>query len=91
MFFFNMQCHYQTSLKDITSNAPPTCRKEPRKNTSVAETCQNNWFEAIPGTRDFSYMHERASGLALGWDRSPLIGEDCIGLGAIDRGALFPF
>ena len=35
-------------------------------------------------------MHERASGLDLGWDRSFFVGEDCVGLGAIDRGALLP-
>ena len=40
-------------------------------------------------------MHERASGLALGWDRSPFDGEDCKGLEVIDLGVLllldFPF
>ena len=34
-------------------------------------------------------MHERASGLDLVWDRSGFVGEDCVGLGAIDLGA-FP-
>ena len=40
-------------------------------------------------------MHERASGLALGWDLSPFDGEDCEGLGVIDLGVFlslgFPF
>ena len=35
-------------------------------------------------------MQERASGLDLGWDWSPFDGEDCEGLGVIDRGALLP-
>ena len=35
-------------------------------------------------------MQEHASGLALGWDRSLFVGEDCVGLGAIDFGALLP-
>ena len=35
-------------------------------------------------------MQERASGLDLGWDRSPVDGEDCDGLGAIDLGAFLP-
>ena len=39
-------------------------------------------------------MHVRASGLALGWDRSPLIealdDEVCDGLGVIDLGAFLP-
>ena len=36
-------------------------------------------------------MQERASGLGLGWDRSPFDGEDCEGLGVIDLGVLLPF
>ena len=35
-------------------------------------------------------MQERASGLALGWDRSPFEDEDCEGLGVIDLGTFFP-
>ena len=35
-------------------------------------------------------MHERASGLDLGWDRSLFVGEDCVGLGAIDLGEFLP-
>ena len=35
-------------------------------------------------------MHERASGLALGWDRSPLEDGVCDGLGVIDLGAFLP-
>ena len=35
-------------------------------------------------------MQERASGLALGWDRCPLEDEDCDGLGVIDLGAFLP-
>ena len=35
-------------------------------------------------------MQERASGLDLGWDRSPFDGEDCDGLGVIDLGAFLP-
>ena len=34
-------------------------------------------------------MRERASGLGLGWDRSPLDGEDCEGLGVMDFGVFF--
>ena len=34
-------------------------------------------------------MQERASGLDLGWDRSPFDGEDC-GLGVIDLGTCLP-
>ena len=36
-------------------------------------------------------MHERASGLGLGWERSFFVGEDCVDLGAIDFGVVFPF
>ena len=43
-------------------------------------------FVVIANRKSF-VMHERASGLALGWDRSPFVGEDCVGLGAIDLGA----
>ena len=35
-------------------------------------------------------MHERASDLALGWDRSTFDCEDCVGRGVIDLGALLP-
>ena len=35
-------------------------------------------------------MQERASGLVLGWDRSPFEGEDCDGLGVIHLGAVLP-
>ena len=35
-------------------------------------------------------MHERASGLAVGWGRSPLEDWDCAGPGVMDRGALLP-
>ena len=35
-------------------------------------------------------MHDRASGLALGWDRAPFEDEDCDGLGVIDLGAFLP-
>ena len=35
-------------------------------------------------------MQERASGLGLGWDRSFFVGEDCVGLEAIDFGVVFP-
>ena len=35
-------------------------------------------------------MHERASGLALGWDLSPLASRRCAGLGVIDLGAPLP-
>ena len=35
-------------------------------------------------------MQERASCLGLGWDRSFLVGEDCVGLGVIDLGVVFP-
>ena len=47
-------------------------------------------FVVIIANRKSFVMHERASGLALGWDRSPFVGEDCAGLGAIDLGALLP-
>ena len=33
---------------------------------------------------------KRASGLALGWDRSPFEAEDCDGLGVIDFGSFLP-
>ena len=33
---------------------------------------------------------ERASGFALGWDRSPFEDEDCDGLGVIDLGTFLP-
>ena len=36
-------------------------------------------------------MHARASGLALGWDRSPFVDEGCDGLGVIDLGAFLPW
>ena len=36
-------------------------------------------------------MQEHASGLGLGWDRSVLVDEDCVGLGVIDFGVVFPF
>ena len=36
-------------------------------------------------------MQERASGLGLGWDRSFFVDEDCVGLGVIDFGVVFPF
>ena len=35
-------------------------------------------------------MHARASGLDLGWDRSPFEDEVCDGLGVIDLGTFFP-
>ena len=35
-------------------------------------------------------MHERASGLDLGWDLSLFVDEDCVGRGAIDLGTLLP-
>ena len=35
-------------------------------------------------------MQERASGLGLGWARSFFVGEDCVNLGAIDLGVVFP-
>ena len=35
-------------------------------------------------------MQERASGLGLGWERSFFVGEDCVDLGAIDFGVVFP-
>ena len=35
-------------------------------------------------------MHERASGLDLGWDRSFFVDEDCVGLG-LSRGLPFNF
>ena len=47
-------------------------------------------FVVIIANRKSFVMHERASGLALGWDRSLFVGEDCVGLGAIDLGALLP-
>ena len=47
-------------------------------------------FVVSIANRKLFVMHERASGLALGRDRSPFVGEDCVGLGAIDLGALLP-
>ena len=35
-------------------------------------------------------MQESASGLALGWDRSPFEDENCDGLGVIDLGVFLP-
>ena len=35
-------------------------------------------------------MQERASGLGVGWDRSPFDSEDFEGLGVIDLGVLLP-
>ena len=47
-------------------------------------------FVLIIAKRTSLVMHERASGLGLGWDRSFFVGEDCVGRGAIDLGAFFP-
>ena len=48
-------------------------------------------FVFIIANRKSFVMHERALGLDLGWDRSLFVGEDCVGLGAIDLGAFLPF
>ena len=47
-------------------------------------------FAVIIANRKSFVVHERASGLVLGWDRSPFDGEDCVGLGVIDLGAFLP-
>ena len=47
-------------------------------------------FVFIIAKRKSFVMQERASGLDLGWDRSFFVGEDCVGLGAIDFGVVFP-
>ena len=47
-------------------------------------------FVFIIANRKSLVMHERASGLDLGWERSLFVGEDCVGLGAIDLGAFLP-
>ena len=47
-------------------------------------------FVFIIAKRKSFVMQERASGLGLGWDRSFFVGEDCVGLGAIDFGVVFP-
>ena len=47
-------------------------------------------FVLIIAKRKSFVTQERASGLDLGWDRSLFVGEDCVGLGAIDLGAFLP-
>ena len=51
---------------------------------TMVQICGHLWIMCC-SFPEFSIfvMHERASGLPLGWDRSPFEDEDCDGLGVI--------